>query len=100
MAQASAQPLVSAVVLPVTLTLNQANTFVLEQTKVIAAGGQTKIAVDASALKQFDSSALAVLLELRRQALAAGKTFGVTGQSQRLQDLAGLYGVAQLLGAG
>ena len=99
MAQASAQALAPAVVLPATLTLKQANAFILEQAKVIAAVAQTQVAVDASALKQFDSSALAVLLELRRQALAAGKAFSVSGQSKRLRDLAGLYGVAQLLGA-
>lgn len=87
-------------VLPATLTLNQANAFVLEQGKAISADADMQVAVDASPLKQFDSSALAALLELRRQALAAGKTFLVTGQSQRLRDLAGLYGVAQLLEAG
>jgi phospholipid transport system transporter-binding protein len=86
-------------VLPAILTLDQANAFVLEQARVIAAEPAMQVTVDASSLRQFDSSALAALLELRRQALLAGKTFGVTGQSQRLLDLAGLYGVAQLLSA-
>ena len=54
---------------------------------------------DASALRQFDSSALAVLLECRREALALGKTFTVAQMPPRLQDLASLYGVAQLLPA-
>jgi phospholipid transport system transporter-binding protein len=52
---------------------------------------------DASALQRFDSSALAVLLECRREALALGKTFAVSQLPARLRDLASLYGVADLL---
>ena len=90
----------NALVLPATLTLNQANAFVLAQSKVIAADAAAQVTVDASALNQFDSSALAALLALRREALGAGKTFWVTGKSRRLHDLAALYGVESLLGAG
>ena len=53
--------------------------------------------VDASALEKFDSSALAVLLDCRRQALAVGQSFIVVGASQRLTQLATLYGVSQLI---
>jgi phospholipid transport system transporter-binding protein len=56
-----------------------------------------EVVADASALQQFDSSALAVLLECRRQALAAGKTFSVHGAPARLLELAGLYGVEALI---
>ncbi|MDR2128306.1 MAG: STAS domain-containing protein [Burkholderiaceae bacterium] len=56
-----------------------------------------QIVVDASALEKFDSSALAVLLECRRDGLAVGKTFAVQGMPPRLRDLAILYGVASLL---
>ena len=52
---------------------------------------------DASALAHFDSSALAVLLECRREALALGKSFAVSQMHPRLRELAGLYGVAELL---
>ena len=58
-----------------------------------------EVVVDASALQQFDSSALAVLLECRRQALAAGKGFSVRGAPARLRQLAGLYGVQALIPA-
>ena len=58
-----------------------------------------EIVVDASALQQFDSSALAILLECRRQALAAGKAFAVLGAPERLLQLAGVYGVAALIPA-
>ena len=55
------------------------------------------IVADASALLRFDSSALAVLLDCRREALVLGKTFAVKGLPSRLRVLAGLYGVAELL---
>jgi phospholipid transport system transporter-binding protein len=57
----------------------------------------SELQVDASALERFDSSALAVLLELRRQAQVRGQSFQVTGMSARLSELAGLYGVDELL---
>lgn len=56
-----------------------------------------EVVADASALQQFDSSALAVLLECRRQALAAGKAFSVRGAPARLHELASVYGVAELI---
>lgn len=55
------------------------------------------VVVDAGALQAVDSSALAVLLACRREALAAGKSFSVRGLPDRLQQLARLYGVAELL---
>ena len=58
-----------------------------------------EVVVDASALQQFDSSALAILLECRRQALAAGKTFSVQDAPDRLLQLAGVYGVSALIPA-
>ena len=57
------------------------------------------VVADAAALSHFDSSALAVLLDCRREALARGKTFSVKGLPSRLRVLAGLYGVAELLPA-
>ena len=58
-----------------------------------------EVVVDASALSQFDSSALAIVLECRRQALAAGKGFSVHGASGQLLQLADVYGVATLIPA-
>ena len=57
------------------------------------------VVADASALTDFDSSALAILLEYRREALAAGKSFSVQAAPPRLRQLAGLYGVADLIPA-
>jgi len=62
-----------------------------------ASSGLKETVVDASALQQFDSSALAILLECRRQALAEGKTFAVLGAPSRLLQLADVYGVAELI---
>ena len=55
--------------------------------------------VDASALQRFDSSALAVLLEFRRECLAMGRHFSIQGLAPKLADLAALYGIAELLPA-
>ena len=55
--------------------------------------------LDVSALQVFDSSALAVLLAVRRRVLAAGARWRVEGLPERLRDLAKLYGVSELLAA-
>lgn len=58
--------------------------------------GGAGLVINASALSVFDSSALAVLLECRRQAMAAGQRFSVSGAPARLLQLATLYGVVEL----
>lgn len=55
------------------------------------------VVVDASALRVFDSSAVALLLALRRRAIDQGRSYGVAGLVPRLKELAGLYGVTELL---
>lgn len=83
-------------VLPTALTHEVAAGF--SQTLPLSVQSQTgAVVVDASALQTFDSSALAVLLACRREALAAGKNFSVQGLSPRLRQLATLYGVAALI---
>lgn len=61
--------------------------------------GGGAVVADASALVRFDSSALALLLECRREAQALGKGFAVQGLPERLRALAVLYGVGELLPA-
>lgn len=56
-----------------------------------------EVLVDAARLSRFDSSALALLLEVRRNVLKMGKKFLLKDAPQRLQDLAALYGIAELL---
>jgi phospholipid transport system transporter-binding protein len=65
--------------------------------QALRAGLGTQVVADASPLQQFDSSALAVLLDCRREALVAGKSFAVSGLSPRLRELAAVYGVSELL---
>ncbi|MDH5856591.1 STAS domain-containing protein [Lampropedia aestuarii] len=86
--------------LPVRLTRDEVVGWVrdieplLKQAK---ASGET-VAVDASALKQFDSSALAALLAVHRETQSLGVTFaGVQGMSVTLQSLAQVYGIDELL---
>ena len=55
------------------------------------------VVVDAGSLSRFDSSALAVLLACRRQAQVLGRAFYVRDLPPRLRQLAGLYGVAELI---
>ena len=57
--------------------------------------GSGALVVDASALKTFDSSAIATLLELRRR--APGREFSVSGAPNAMVELATMYGVADLL---
>ena len=84
--------------LPTVLTHAEAAGFSGGLTQLVAQQGAAVVA-DAAALTQFDSSALAILLACRREALAAGKTFSVQGLPPRLRQLAGLYGVAELIPA-
>lgn len=63
----------------------------------VRANADAQALVDVSALERFDSSALAVLLECRREALALGKRFAVRGMPNSLRSLASLYGVSDLL---
>lgn len=57
----------------------------------------TEVVIDAGGLQQFDSTALAVLLACRRQALELGRGFALREVPQRLRDLAEVYGLCELL---
>lgn len=85
-------------VLPNELTQTQATACL--QALLPALGSQgADVVVDASALNRFDSAALAVLLEIRRETLALGKRFLVKSLPARLASLATLYGITELLPA-
>lgn len=53
--------------------------------------------LDAAPLQRFDSSAIAVLLDLRRQARESGRSLELVGLPRDLLELARLYGVDGLL---
>ena len=83
--------------LPVQVTLAEAGATLNELKQALARQGGPVVTLDAASLRVFDSSAVAVLLELRRQLLAEGKTLRVDNWPRRLEALMGLYGVDGLL---
>ena len=89
----------TSVALPAVLMQAQAQAVTNELSTLLAAcvseGGEAVL--DASALNQFDSSALAVILACRRAVLAKGAQLHITGLPQRAQALAKVYGLSGLL---
>ncbi len=83
--------------LPAQLTHRQARVALAQLLAALPGASGADVQIDARGLQEFDSSALAVLLECRRAALAAGKGFAVQGLPAGLQSMAGLYGVQGLL---
>lgn len=63
-----------------------------------ATAAEQVVALDVAPLAQFDSSALAVILALRRACGQRGTRLRVQGWSDHLRELAQIYGVADLLG--
>ena len=60
-------------------------------------GAGEPFCIDASGLQSFDSSTIALLMQARRLAQAAGREFQVVGAPAQLAQLARLYGVEDLL---
>jgi phospholipid transport system transporter-binding protein len=84
--------------LPVTLTAREArDTLRMLKQALQKEGGDAAVVVDAGTLQQFDSSALAVLLEVDRLAEAWGRPFSIVSAPPKLVALAKLYGVDALL---
>ena len=83
--------------LPSELTQTQATNCLKALLQGLKSVAGKAVVLDASALTQFDSAALAVLLEFRRETLALGKSFVVQGLPPRLGNLATLYGIDELL---
>jgi phospholipid transport system transporter-binding protein len=83
--------------LPSSITAEEAPSAQRMLAQVLQHEPDAGVVVDASSLKHFDSSALAVLLECRRLAQAWGKAFVVRNAPPKLEALARLYGVDVLL---
>jgi phospholipid transport system transporter-binding protein len=84
-------------VLPEVITQANAVACLAALSKDLPGQAAAEVLVDAARLSRFDSSALALLLEVRRNVLKMGKIFVLKDAPQRLQDLAALYGIAELL---
>jgi phospholipid transport system transporter-binding protein len=83
--------------LPATLTMKEARDALGMLTQALKREPEGDVVIDASGLQQFDSAALAVLLECQRVAQAWGKGFGVRHAPTHLTALAKLYGVDALM---
>lgn len=84
-------------VLPQSLVQQSARDCLGDLSTALGAETGPTVVVDAAALVQFDSTALAVLLELRRMAMAVQQTMVMQAVPPRLGDLARLYGIDVLL---
>lgn len=89
----------TVLVLPVDLTRVHATACLQMLVQGLRSEPESTVVVDASALDRFDSSALAVLLEFRRESLSLGKRLAIRAMPERLRDLAALYGIGELLPA-
>lgn len=83
--------------LPATITVRESRDTLALLAQALQSEKDTAIVIDASPLAQFDTSALAVLLECQRLARAWGKGFAVRQAPEKLAALAKLYGVDALL---
>ena len=84
-------------VLPETITHASAVACLASLSRTLDNEPGIELVLDAGGLSRFDSAALAVLLEVRRNVLKMGKKLVLKNAPQRLQDLAALYGIAELL---
>jgi phospholipid transport system transporter-binding protein len=83
--------------LPATVTLAEARDTLRMLAQALPQEPDAEATLDASGLRRFDTSALAVLLECRRLAQAGGRGFVLRHAPGKLAALAALYGVEALL---
>lgn len=83
--------------LPTRITHSEAHSALAALVQGLHVHTEPEVVVDAGALQVFDTSALAVLLECRRQVLSAHQTMRVRGLPPALESMAVLYGVDTLL---
>lgn len=83
--------------LPATVTNREARDTLRMLSQGLQKEAGSELVIHAAGLQQFDTAALAVLLECRRLAQAWGKQFVVRDAPPKLAALARLYGVDGLL---
>ena len=82
--------------LPAQVTMADASA-ALREVQAALGRGDGPLRIDASALDELDTAAVALLLHARR--LAGNRGFELLDPPSKLTDLARLYGVESLLGA-
>jgi phospholipid transport system transporter-binding protein len=84
--------------LPAQVDLEHANDLLAQlQTHVEEVQAGAELVLDVSALRAFDSSTLALMLEARRRLQAVGGTLRIDAAPPKLVELARLYGLESLL---
>lgn len=83
--------------LPSRLTIELASSVLAELQASLARMEDSCVALDAAGLRDFDTSAVAVLLELRRLQVTRGRELDIVNWPDRLISLVRLYGVDGLL---
>ncbi len=89
----------STISLPSSLTMGSASAELSRLREQLSKASDDRVSIDGGALAVFDSSAIAVLLDLRREGLRRDVQLQVQNLPPRLRDLMALYGVAELLPA-
>ncbi len=69
----------------------------LDAARTALNGGQGPFEVDLSGITRADSAALALLLELARQARVRNRDLRCLGAPEQLRRLAGFFGVTEVL---
>lgn len=87
----------SPISLPAVLTFDQATSVAAWLRATAQVKTSAALVLDASALQQFNTAALAVILEAGRYAQQCGRNMQIHKAPQALCELAQLYGVAELL---
>lgn len=87
-----------SIALPSRLTIELASSVLAELQASLARVQAAGVSLDAAGLHDFDTSAVAVLLELRRHQLMRGRELNIVNWPERLTSLVRLYGVDGLLG--
>lgn len=87
---------VATVALPASVTMKTASQALRAVEAALGQGGGA-LRIDASALTEADTAAVALLLHARRLAQARGQDIALSGAPARLLTLAGLYGVQSLI---
>lgn len=85
--------------LPAAVTLSQARALEAQLDVALAEADAQGLCLDAAALSEFDTSAIALLLHARRAAAARALPLQLRGAPPKLRELARLYGVLALLPA-
>jgi phospholipid transport system transporter-binding protein len=88
------EPRPTACAFPAVLTHREA---MVERERLVRAVVQGCDRIDMSALSVFDSSALAVMLACLRAQGARGRAIVFEGAPEKLRNLAGLYGLQDIL---